>query len=160
MMLYGRFEHNMDAKGRVFVPVKLREKLNSLLAGYATGKKIKSGVTVAICGKPNTGKSSLLNKLLGYDKAIVSNIAGTTRDAVEGVLEIEGRKFNLYDTAGVYDITDVAYTPFDYRFADECAGVYCTVGLSVPVNGICADTFFDFNEDFNEDFNARGISIY
>ena len=81
-------------------------RLTTLTDGYAVGKKIKSGVTVAICGKPNTGKSSLLNRLLGYDKAIVSNIAGTTRDAVEGVLEIDGRKFNLYDTAGVRESGD------------------------------------------------------
>nr|MBR6778291.1 tRNA uridine-5-carboxymethylaminomethyl(34) synthesis GTPase MnmE [Clostridia bacterium] len=81
-------------------------KVSELKAGYAVGKKIKSGVTVAICGKPNTGKSSLLNKLLGYDKAIVSGVAGTTRDAVEGVLEIEGKKFNLYDTAGVRESAD------------------------------------------------------
>ena len=85
---------------------KLCGRLSALKAGYAVGKKIKSGVTVAICGKPNTGKSSLLNKLLGYDKAIVSGVAGTTRDAVEGVLEIEGRKFNLYDTAGVRESED------------------------------------------------------
>lgn len=84
----------------------LKEKLSALLEGYAAGKKIKSGVTVAICGKPNTGKSSLLNRLLGYDKAIVSSIAGTTRDAVEGVLEIKGTKFNLYDTAGVRESGD------------------------------------------------------
>ena len=84
----------------------LRDKIAALLASYATGKKIKSGVTVAICGKPNTGKSSLLNKLLGYDKAIVSGVAGTTRDAVEGTIEIEGRKFNLYDTAGVRESED------------------------------------------------------
>ena len=84
----------------------LSSQVSSLVASYAVGKKIKSGVTVAICGKPNTGKSSLLNKLLGYDKAIVSNIAGTTRDAVEGTLEIDGRKFNLYDTAGVRESGD------------------------------------------------------
>ncbi|MBE7078368.1 MAG: tRNA uridine-5-carboxymethylaminomethyl(34) synthesis GTPase MnmE [Clostridiales bacterium] len=84
----------------------LKDELSTLLASYAVGKKIKSGVTVAICGKPNTGKSSLLNKILGYDKAIVSGIAGTTRDAVEGSLEIEGRKFNLYDTAGVRESED------------------------------------------------------
>ncbi len=89
---------------------KLSNELSVLLSGYATGKKIKSGVTVALCGKPNTGKSSLLNRLLGYDKAIVSNVAGTTRDAVEGVLEIEGRKFNLYDTAGVRESSDAIET--------------------------------------------------
>ena len=80
---------------------------SALAAGYAVGKKIKAGVTVAICGKPNTGKSSLLNRFLGYDKAIVSNVAGTTRDAVEGVLEIDGRKFNIYDTAGVRESGDI-----------------------------------------------------
>lgn len=85
---------------------ELSEEIGALTAEYAVGKKIKSGVTVAICGKPNTGKSSLLNKLLGYDKAIVSDIAGTTRDAVEGAIEIEGRKFNLYDTAGVRESGD------------------------------------------------------
>lgn len=86
--------------------VDLRATLKPLLDGYATGKKIKSGVTVAICGKPNTGKSSLLNTLLGYEKAIVSSVAGTTRDAVEGTIEIRGRKFNLYDTAGVRESGD------------------------------------------------------
>ncbi len=84
----------------------IREKLQSLCKTYATGKKIKTGVTVALCGKPNTGKSSLLNRLLGYDKAIVSSVAGTTRDAVEGTIEIKGRKFNLYDTAGVRESGD------------------------------------------------------
>ena len=72
-----------------------------LLQSYGCGRKIKNGVTVAICGKPNAGKSSLLNALLGYDKAIVSNEAGTTRDAVEGQIEIDGILFNLIDTAGI-----------------------------------------------------------
>lgn len=84
----------------------MNAELKALLATYASGKKIKSGVTVAICGKPNTGKSSLLNRLLGYEKAIVSSVAGTTRDAVEGVIEIGGMKFNLYDTAGVRESED------------------------------------------------------
>ena len=85
---------------------RLQGEISTLTASYAVGKKIKSGVTVAICGKPNTGKSSLLNRMLGYDKAIVSNVAGTTRDAVEGSIEIDGRKFNLYDTAGVRESGD------------------------------------------------------
>ena len=87
--------------------LKIADRLDKLLSGYSVGKKIKTGVTVAICGKPNTGKSSLLNKILGYEKAIVSSIAGTTRDAVEGVIEIDGVKFNLYDTAGVRESGDV-----------------------------------------------------
>ncbi len=73
----------------------------ALAASYGCGRKIKSGVSVAICGKPNVGKSSLLNALLGYDKAIVSEEAGTTRDVVEGSIEIEGLTFHFTDTAGI-----------------------------------------------------------
>lgn len=76
-------------------------ELKALVSAYSVGKLIKSGVSVAICGKPNAGKSSLLNALLGYDKAIVSSVAGTTRDAVEGVIIIDGVKYNLTDTAGI-----------------------------------------------------------
>ena len=79
----------------------LSKDLNTLSSTYDTGKKIKDGVTVALCGKPNTGKSSILNALLGYDKAIVSSEAGTTRDAVEGEIHIDGVKYNLIDTAGI-----------------------------------------------------------
>ncbi len=96
-------QHIVDLKRDL---LDLRARLKPLLESYAVGRKIKSGVTVAICGKPNTGKSSLLNRLLGYEKAIVSEVAGTTRDAVEGCLEIKGRKFNLYDTAGVRESGD------------------------------------------------------
>lgn len=79
----------------------LAQRLRALAARYDGGKKIKNGVSVAICGKPNAGKSSLLNALLGYDKAIVSSAAGTTRDVVEGELELGGVRFNFYDTAGI-----------------------------------------------------------
>ena len=85
----------------------VRAQVEELLSTYASGKKIKSGITVAICGKPNTGKSSLLNRILGYEKAIVSSLEGTTRDAVEGTIEIHGAKFNLYDTAGVHESEDL-----------------------------------------------------
>ncbi len=79
----------------------LSERVDRLISTYKCGKKIKHGVTVAICGKPNTGKSSLLNAMLGYDKAIVSSEEGTTRDAVEGSIDIDGVKYNLVDTAGI-----------------------------------------------------------
>lgn len=95
-----------DSDGLDFEKIKkdisaLGAKINNLLKSYACGKKIKSGVSVAICGKPNVGKSSLLNALLGYDKAIVSPEAGTTRDAVEGAAEIDGVMYNFTDTAGI-----------------------------------------------------------
>lgn len=86
--------------------IEVKNGVSALLAGYGVGKKAKTGVSVAICGKPNTGKSSLLNRLLGYDKAIVSDVAGTTRDAVEGEIEIDGVRFHLYDTAGVRESGD------------------------------------------------------
>lgn len=79
----------------------LRARVQALADSYDGGKKIKNGVSVAICGRPNAGKSSLLNALLGYDKAIVSAQAGTTRDVVEGELELGGVRFNFYDTAGI-----------------------------------------------------------
>jgi len=97
-------EEDIEEEKTGDIALKLAEAekiIKRLLSTYAVGKRIKSGVNVAICGKPNTGKSSILNALLGYDKAIVSAYAGTTRDAVEGCIEIGGVRFNLYDTAGI-----------------------------------------------------------
>lgn len=80
--------------------------LEALKAQYRSGKKIKEGVNVALCGAPNAGKSSLLNALLGYDRAIVSSQAGTTRDIVDGTLEINGILFHITDTAGLRESAD------------------------------------------------------
>lgn len=81
-------------------------KIENLLTTYSTGRAIKNGINVAIVGKPNTGKSSLLNALLSFDKAIVSDVAGTTRDAVEGSIEYKGIRFNFIDTAGIRESQD------------------------------------------------------
>ena len=81
-------------------------ELNQILSTYSSGRVVKNGVNVAIVGKPNTGKSSILNALLSYDKAIVSDIAGTTRDAVEGSIEFNGVRFNFTDTAGIRESDD------------------------------------------------------
>ncbi len=83
-----------------------RGRLKSLLSQYRAGRKIKAGVRVAICGKPNAGKSTLFNALLGYDRAIVSDLAGTTRDTVEDAAEIHGVRFLLTDTAGLRESAD------------------------------------------------------
>lgn len=77
-----------------------------LAHSYATGKVFKEGVPVAIAGAPNAGKSTLLNRLLDDDKAIVSDIPGTTRDVIEDTREIRGTLFRFFDTAGLRDTDD------------------------------------------------------
>ncbi len=85
---------------------ELEDKLSSLIDSFTYGNVIKEGVTVTIAGKPNAGKSSLLNAIVNEDKAIVSNIPGTTRDAIEDVTNINGVKYRFIDTAGIRETSD------------------------------------------------------
>ena len=80
--------------------------LERLLATYGQGRILKDGVSAAIVGKPNVGKSSLLNALAGYDRVIVTDIPGTTRDTVEEVVKLAGVKLRLIDTAGIRETAD------------------------------------------------------
>ena len=84
----------------------IKEELEILVQSFKLGNVIKNGIPVAILGAPNVGKSTLLNTLLNEEKAIVSDIAGTTRDAIEDELNIEGFKFRFIDTAGIRETTD------------------------------------------------------
>ncbi len=81
-------------------------RIARLIASFESGRAIKEGVNVVLAGRPNAGKSTLLNALLEEDRAIVSPIAGTTRDTIDGVLEIDGVRFRVSDTAGIREATD------------------------------------------------------
>lgn len=86
---------------------KITKELGDLINSFSSGNVLKNGIAVAIAGKPNAGKSSLLNTLLNEDKAIVSNIPGTTRDSIEDSLIIDGIKFRFTDTAGLRKTDDI-----------------------------------------------------
>lgn len=85
---------------------KVESEIKRLIASFSTGNAIKRGVAVAIVGEPNVGKSTLLNRIVGEDRAMVSDIAGTTRDTIEENVVIDGVTFRFIDTAGLHDTGD------------------------------------------------------
>lgn len=102
-------EENVEFAERSFLISRLEDSIGvvkQLLSSYSIGKLYKEGVRVAIAGKPNVGKSSLLNSLLHESRAIVSEIPGTTRDTISESMEINGILFRLTDTAGLRETTD------------------------------------------------------
>jgi tRNA modification GTPase len=95
---------NRDALKALIVDIQ--SLIKKLLDSFALGNVLKNGVMTVIAGRPNAGKSTLLNVLLNEDRAIVSEIAGTTRDTIEEILNIKGVEFRLIDTAGIREATD------------------------------------------------------
>ena len=100
-------DEEMSIKDVQNVLITSRDILNNLLKTAKTGEQIKFGINVSIVGKPNVGKSSLLNCLLGEDRAIVTDIKGTTRDILKETISYKGFKINFIDTAGIRESDDV-----------------------------------------------------
>jgi tRNA modification GTPase len=86
--------------------VRIRERIKALTTSFKLGNAIKKGITTVIAGRPNAGKSTLLNALLNEERAIVSNVPGTTRDTIEENLVVGGVNFRLIDTAGIREASD------------------------------------------------------
>ncbi|MBP9853364.1 MAG: tRNA uridine-5-carboxymethylaminomethyl(34) synthesis GTPase MnmE [Candidatus Omnitrophica bacterium] len=103
-------EDEIDAKGRDRLSKDIestKELVNQLLSSADQGRLLKEGIKIVLCGKPNVGKSSLLNIFLKVERAIVSNIAGTTRDTIEETASINGYPFLFVDTAGILTPRDI-----------------------------------------------------
>lgn len=106
---YPEYEDVEIMTNEILIPkiAQIKEKIKDILNKSENGKMIKEGIKTAIIGRPNVGKSSLLNYLLEEDKAIVTDIAGTTRDIVEGNINIDGILLNIVDTAGIRKTDDI-----------------------------------------------------
>lgn len=96
-----------DRTGLVQLLQEVQALVRRLLRSFELGNVIKNGVTTVIAGRPNAGKSTLLNALLNEERAIVSEVAGTTRDLIEDEVSLDGIRFRFVDTAGLRDTTDV-----------------------------------------------------
>ncbi|MEL6636045.1 MAG: tRNA uridine-5-carboxymethylaminomethyl(34) synthesis GTPase MnmE [Bacteroidota bacterium] len=122
---------------------KIQALLRTLIDSFQLGNAIKNGVSTVIAGRPNAGKSTLLNALLNEERAIVSEIAGTTRDTIEEVLNIQGVPFRLIDTAGIREAQDqievVGVEKTMEKIAQSALLVYVFDVIQTPPEVVAAD---------------------
>jgi len=116
---------------------KLLNKIKKLIVSADNGKLIKEGISTVIVGKPNAGKSSLLNRLVGEDRAIVTDIAGTTRDVLQESIKLHGIGLNIIDTAGIrntQDIVEKIGVEKAKEYAEKADLILYVVDASVPLD--------------------------
>ena len=116
---------------------KLLNKINKLIVSADNGKLIKEGISTVIVGKPNAGKSSLLNRLVGEERAIVTDIAGTTRDVLQESIKLHGIGLNIIDTAGIrntQDIVEKIGVEKAKEYAEKADLILYVVDASVPLD--------------------------
>jgi tRNA modification GTPase len=118
--------------------------ISIIIDSYETGKKIKNGVNILIIGSPNVGKSSIMNRLLKYDKAIVTNIPGTTRDIVEDNFYIKGVSFNILDSAGIRETDDIVES----------------IGIEKSIEAISLADLIIYVLDSSRKIDSNDIKIY
>lgn len=118
-------------------------EIDSLLESYNFGKVIRDGVNVALVGKPNVGKSSILNYLLKESRAIVSDIPGTTRDIIREEISIDGILFKLYDTAGLRESQDVVEKEGIYRSREAVKNADIVLFIEDVLQGESKELYYD-----------------
>ncbi len=121
---------------------KMLPEIDELILGYKKGRITKEGLKVCLIGKPNAGKSSIMNALCGYERAIVTDIAGTTRDTLHEILDFSGVRVHLYDTAGIRESEDIierAGVERSALTAEESDIVLCVIDLNEDIDF----SFFD-----------------
>ena len=111
---------------------EVKATVDGLASTFASGQALRDGIPVTIIGEPNVGKSRLLNALLGSDRAIVSDIPGTTRDTVEDTIDIAGQTFRFIDTAGIRDTDDPVERLGIERALDKAARARIVIWLLTP----------------------------
>ena len=131
--------YDVDGYGEELETVvdKLLKKVQRLIDTADDGRIMKEGIQTVIVGKPNAGKSSLLNALIGEDRAIVTDIAGTTRDVLEENIQLQGISLNIMDTAGIRDTEDIVEkigVDKARSYAEEADLIIYVVDASVPLD--------------------------